>query len=90
MFIGDTSALSKASGLPFIETVKSPQLISMISIFCSESISIALGPTAIRSGCVRIADRLVLSLSACEHLISVVLPNSKHVPRWKESCIRYR
>jgi hypothetical protein len=52
MFIGDTSACTKASGLPFLETAES--LIS--ALFASGIVGTRVGPTAIRSTCVRIAD----------------------------------
>jgi hypothetical protein len=54
MFIGDTSACTEASGLPFIESAK--PLIS--THFFSWIIGTVCGPTAIRSTGVRIADRL--------------------------------
>ena len=57
MFIGDTSASSKATGLPFVETSQIPS----IAVFLLELGRASRSLTAIRSACVRIAYRLGLS-----------------------------
>ena len=55
MFIGDTSACTKASGLPFVATAK---ILDIRAFSHSGIIATRFGLTAIRSRCVRIADEL--------------------------------
>ena len=55
MFIGDTSACTEASGLPFTESAKNRRIHAFLLF---ESSGIHCGSTAIRSTGVRIADRL--------------------------------
>jgi hypothetical protein len=83
IFIGDTSARSNAGAVPFFETAK---VLRLPHVFRFGSVGNAFGPTAIRSACVRIADRTQWYLHSEEHLISVELVNMRHVPRWQPSC----